>query len=183
MKELTEVKVLKIAYKPSLKSYFILLNELRGEKIISFSIGSFEAQIIALALESNDEERLTPHDLIWSLFHETGFILKGVQITDFKRGILHSSLDLELRKVERFRIEARPSDAIAIALKENAPILVSKKLIENSTLKSITLSKPNNENQENFDLTTLKFKLKNAVNNERYRVAARLRDKIKEIEG
>ena len=183
MKELTEVKVLKIAYQPSLKSYFILLNELRSEKVISFSIGSFEAQTIASALESNDQARLMTHDLISSIFFETGFILKGVQITDFKNGILYSSLDLKLRKAERFRIEARPSDAIAIALKENAPILVSKKLIENSTLQTITLSESNHENQENFYLKTLKYKLKNAVKNERYRVAAKLRDKIKEIEG
>ena len=86
--------------------------------------------------------------------------LKGVQITDFKNGVLYSTLDLELRKAERFKIDARPSDAIAIALKENAPILVSKKLIENSTLQTITLSKSNNENQENFYLKTLKSKLK-----------------------
>ena len=183
MKELIKVEVLKISYQPSVKSYFILLKELEGQNIISLSIGSFEAQTIALALESIDRTRPMTHDLICSLFCETGFNLKSVQITDYKDGILYATLDLELRKVERLRIEARPSDAIAIALKENAPILVSKKLIENSTLKSITLSKPNNENQEKFDLTTLKFKLKNAVNNERYKVAARLRDKIKEIEG
>ena len=183
MKELTEVKVLKIAYQPSLKSYFILLNELKGNKIISFSIGSFEAQTIALALESNDQERLMTHDLICSLFYKTGFILKGVQITEFKDGVLHSSLDLELRKVERLKIEARPSDAIAIALKENAPILVSKKLIDSTTFEESSLSKINYKNQENFYLKTLKTKLKNAVKNERYRVAAELRDKIKEIEG
>ena len=183
MKELTEVKVLKIAYQSSLKSYFILLNELKGEKVISFPIGSFEAQTIALALDSNAQARLMTHDLICSLFYETGFILKGVQITDFKNGVLYSSLDLELRKVERLRIEARPSDAITIALKENAPILVSKKLIENSNLQTITLSKLNNEKQEDFYLKTLKSKLKNAVKSERYRVAAKLRDKIKEIEG
>ena len=76
------------------------------------------------------------HDLICSLFCETGFNLKSVQITDFKNGVLHSTLDLELRKVERFKIDARPSDAIAIALKENAPILVSKKLIENPSLQN-----------------------------------------------
>ena len=68
-----------------------------------------------------------------------------MQITDFENGIFYSKLDLELRKVERFKIDARPSDAIVIALKENAPILVSKKLMENTCLRTITLSKSNNE--------------------------------------
>ena len=183
MKELIKVEVSKISYKPSAKSYFILLKELRGQKIISLPIGSFEAHTIALALKSIDQTTPMIHDLMCSLFYETGFNLKSVQITDFENGILYSTLDLELRKVERFKIDARPSDAIVIALKENAPILVSKKLMENTCLRTITLSKSNNKNREKFFLNTLKSKLKSAVKNERYRVAARLRDKIKQIEG
>ena len=182
MKELIEVEVLKISYQPSAKSYFILLKDLDGQNIISLSVGSFEAQTIALALESIDQTRPMTHDLICSLIHKTGFILKGAQITDFKNGVLYSTLDLELRKVERFKIDAKPSDAIAIALKEKAPILISKKLIENPSLQTITLSKSNDQSREKFVLETLKSKLKIAVKNERYRVAAKLRDKIKEIE-
>ena len=63
MKELIKVEVLKISYKPSAKSYFILLKELRGQNIISLSIGSFEAQTIALALKSIDQARPMIHDL------------------------------------------------------------------------------------------------------------------------
>ena len=182
MKEFTKVEVLKISYQPSARSYFILLKELDGQNIISLSIGSFEAQTIALALESIDQIRPMTHDLICSIFYETGFNLKSVQITELKNGILYSTLDLELRKNKRLKIDARPSDAIAIALKENAPILVSKKLIESPSLQTITLYKSNNENRENLFLKSLKSKLKKAVKNERYRVAAKLRDKIKGIE-
>ena len=183
MKELTSVKVLKISYQPSVKSYFILLKELEGKNTISLSIGSFEAQIIALALESIDQKRPMTHDLICTLINESGFNLKNVQITELENGALYATLDLELRRVEGIKIDARPSDAIIIALKENAPILVSKKLMENSRFQKITLSKPNNEKYGKFFLKTLKSKLKSAVKNERYRVAAKLRDKIKEIEG
>ena len=183
MKELTKVKVLKISYQPSTRSYFLLLKELGRKNIISLSIGSFEAQIIALALESIGQAIPMTHDLICSLFHEIGFNLKSVQITEFENGVLYGTLDLELRKVERIKIDARPSDAIIIALKENAPILVSKKLMENPNLQEITLSKSNNKNHEKSLLKTLKSRLDSAVKNERYRVAAKLRDKIKEIEG
>ena len=183
MKELTKVEVLKISYQPSSRSYFVLLKELMGQNIISLSIGSFEAQAIALELESVDQQRPMSHDLLCSLFQKTGFDLKSVQITDFKNGVLCSKLNLELRKAERFKIDARPSDAIVIALKENAPILVSKELMENPCLQTITISKSNYENHEKVFLKTLKSKLKLAVKNERYRVAAKLRDRIKEIEG
>ena len=183
MKELIKVEVLKISYQPSARNYFILLKELDGPNIISLSIGSFEAQTIAQALGSIDQTRPMTHDLICSLFHETDFNLKSVQITELKNGLIYSTLDLELRKVEKFKIDARPSDAIAIALKENAPILVSKKLIENPSLQNITISKPNNQNKGKIILETLKSKLKSAVKSERYRVSAKLRDKIKEIEG
>ena len=75
MKEFTKVKVLKISYQPFDKKLFHLLQELKGQKILSLSIGSFEAQIIALALESVDQQRPMPHDLICSLLYETGFNL------------------------------------------------------------------------------------------------------------
>ena len=183
MQEFTKAEVLKISYKPSARSYFILLKELEGKNIISLSIESFEAQIIALALESIDQTRPMTHDLICSLFYETGFNLKSVQITESENGVLNAMLDLELRKVERIKIDSRPSDAIIIALKKNAPILVSRKLMANPNVQKITFSKSINKNHEKFFLKTLKSKLESAVRNERYREAAKLRDKIKEIEG
>ena len=101
MKELIKVEVLKVSYQPSSKSYFLPLKELDGENIISLLIGSYEAQIIALALESISQVRPMTHDLICSLFYETGFNLKRVQITKFENGVFYATLDLELRKVEK----------------------------------------------------------------------------------
>ena len=107
MEELIRIEVLKISYQSSARSYFMLLKELRGQKIISLPIGSFEAQTIAQALESIDQTRPMTHDLICSLFHKTGFNLKSVQITEYRDGILYATLDLELRKAERFKINSK----------------------------------------------------------------------------
>ena len=176
------VKVLKISYHPSTKSYFILLRDVNGEDCISISVGSFEAQSIALALESIEEKRPMTHDLICHLLSEIGFSLKRVRITDLKDGVFYSVLDLESKKYGSHNIDARPSDAIAISLRESAPILISEKLIKNPNLQINSFSKLKNEPNSQNLLSKLKIRLKNAVKNEKYEVAAEIRDKIKKIE-
>ena len=175
------VKVLKISYHPSTRSYFILLKDIDGEDCISLSVGSFEAQSIALALESIEEKRPTTHDLICHLISEIGFSLKRVRITELKDGIFYSVIDLESKKYGSYNIDARPSDAIAISLRENAPILISDNLINNPSFQRDPFSKlKNNTNNKNL-LSNLKIRLINAVKNENYEVAAEIRDKIKKI--
>ena len=175
------VKVLKISYHPSTRSYFILLKDVDGEDCISLSVGSFEAQSIALALESIEEKRPMTHDLICHLLSEIGFSIKRVRITELKDGVFYSVIDLESKKYGSYNIDARPSDAIAISLRENAPILISDNLIKNPSLQRNLFPKfKNNINNQNL-LSKLKIRLKNAVKNENYEVAAELRDKIKKI--
>ena len=97
-------------------------------------------------------------------------------------GVFYSILDLESKKYGSYNINARPSDAIAISLRENAPILISEKLIKNSGPQKSSYSKlKNNLNNKNL-LNKLKIRLKNAVKNEKYEIAAEIRDKIKKIE-
>ena len=146
-------------------------------------IGSFEAQSIALALESIEVKRPMTHDLICSLFSEIGFFLKRVIITEFIHGTFLSTIDIESKENGSYSIDARPSDAIAIALRKNAPIFISEKLIKNKGRQSSILSKSNENRKERKLLNILKVRLKNAVKSEEYEVAAKLRDKIKNIEG
>ena len=89
------VKVLKISYQPSTRNYFILLKDVDSDNCIPLTIGSFEAQSIALALESIEEKRPMTHDLICHLFSEIGFSLKSVRITDLKDDVFYSVIDIE----------------------------------------------------------------------------------------
>ena len=180
---MTTVKVLKISYQPSTRNYFVLLKDVDGDDCIPLIIGSFEAQSIALSLESIEEKRPMIHDLICHLFSKIGFHLKRVRITDLKDGVFYSVIDIESKKYGSHKIDARPSDAIAIALRENAPIHISDNLIKNSSLQSNIFSESNDNINETKFLNTLKVRLKNAVKNEKYEIAAELRDKIKKIEG
>ena len=177
------MQILKISYQPSTKDYYILLKEVDGDNYIPLKIGSFEAQSIALALESIEGKRPMTHDLICSFFSEIGFFLKRVIITEFSHGTFLSTIDIDSKENGSYSIDARPSDAIAIALRENAPIFISKKLIKNKGRRSTILLKSNENHKERKFLNILKVRLKNAVKSEEYEVAAKLRDKIKNIEG
>jgi len=179
---LITVKVVKISYHPSTRSYFILLKDVEGNDCISISVGSFEAQSIALAIESVEEKRPMTHDLICHLLSELDFSLKRVRITESKDDVFYSVLDLESKKYGSYVIDARPSDAIAISLRENAPILVSEQLIKNTSFqKNQSIKLKNKFNNKNL-LSKLKIRLKNAVKDEKYEIAAEIRDKIKKIE-
>ena len=176
------VKVLKISYHPSTRTYFILLKDVEGDDCISLSVGSFEAQSIALAMESIEQKRPMTHDLICHLLSEMGFSLKRIRITELKDGVFYSVIDLESKKYGSYNIDARPSDAIAISLREKAPILVSEKLIKNTNVHRNSVARLKNDiNNQNL-LNKLKIRLKNAVKNEKYETAAEIRDKIKKIE-
>ena len=91
------------------------------------------------------------HDLICHLLSEIGFSLKRVRITELKDGVFYSVLDLESKKYGSYNIDARPSDAIAISLRENVPILISEKLIKNTSFQKNRYSKlKNNFNNKTF---------------------------------
>ena len=122
-----------------------------------------------------------PSELAQKFRHE--FINKKVVKYVIGHCVFFSKLDIESKKFGKYHIDARPSDAIAIAIRINAPILVSNKIIDNLSPQLITTFEPSHESDDKKALKTLKLKLENAVKNERYEVAANLRDKIKKIEG
>ena len=176
------VKILKISYEPSTRNYYIILKELDGDRCIPLIIGSSEAQSIALALEFVETKRPLTHDLICKLLSKIDCSLKRVRITDLKDGVFYSYMDIESKKFGKHKIDARPSDAIAIALRENAPILVSKKLIRDSSINQQALIEIHDREKVDKFLKKLKSKLNDAIKDEKYEVAAELRDKIRKLE-
>ena len=176
------VKILKISYQPSTRNYYLVLKELDGDHCFPLTIGSSEAQSIALALESVEPTRPMTHDLICRLLSEIDLSLKRVRITDIKDGVFYSYIDIESKIFGKKEIDARPSDAIAIALRENAPILVSKKLINYSGIDHKTFVHNNDKEKLGKLLKKLKLELRDAVRDENYEIAAELRDKIRKID-
>lgn len=189
-------------------AYALILNEVDGERKLPIVIGAFEAQSIAIALEKEIKPpRPLTHDLFKSFADRFDIVVKQVIIHKLVDGVFYSSIICERDKIEEI-IDARTSDAIALALRFHAPIFTYKNILEKAgiylnanqsdaenqtaTDKEI-LSEPENfesndnttsekENYKKFSLPELHEFLEMAVQEEDYEKAARIRDEISKRE-
>lgn len=176
-------------------AYALILNEEEGERKLPIVIGAFEAQSIAIALEKD----LTPprpltHDLFKNFAIQYKIHIKQVIIHKLVDGVFYASIICERDNVEEV-IDARTSDAIALALRFDAPIYTYKSILDKAGIYLKTSpSKPGSEAQEikleeeevpassdDFRRTGIKElqrQLEEAVKNENYERAAKIRDEI-----
>ena len=178
------VKVNKISFHPPSRSYAVILKEIDGERRLPVIVGAFEAQSIALALEYMDPPRPLTHDLIGNIIKGIGSKLKTVKITTLKEGVFFASLEISGDGIGERSIDSRPSDALAVALRLQAPILVEEDVMSEASM----LSDISSEEEEVLDsadwapsLNSLEKRLQEAIDGEEYERAAKIRDQIKEI--
>ena len=174
------VKVQKISFHPPSRSYAVILSEINGERKLPVIVGSFEAQSIALALEAMDTPRPLTHDLIGLLINEIDANLVAVRITNLEDGVFYASLDINGEKTGKRSIDSSPSDAIAVGLRMKAPIMISDELFEEAGLSEKDLSS-NRDSEKLLSVKELEDRLQIAVDNEKYEVAAKIRDQINEL--
>ena len=110
----------------------VLLNETRGSRYLPIWIGAVEATAIAYAQQGVTPPRPMTHDLIIELLDELGAQLTGVRITALTDGVFFAFLDLTTSGGVERELSARPSDAIALALRVDAPITVSAEVLESA---------------------------------------------------
>ena len=177
-------------------AYALVLSEVDGERTIPIIIGAFEAQSIAIALEKEIKPpRPLTHDLFKSFADRFNIIVKQVIIHKLVDGVFYSSLICECDKIEEI-IDARTSDAIALATRFNAPIFTFENILEKAGIilkikddTKLVQSKFKMEDlvedvveetttYKNESLKELKNKLEKAVANEDYELAAKIRDEI-----
>ena len=177
------VEIKKISYHPSSRNYAVILNEVGGERHLPVVVGSFEAQSIALAIEVADTPRPLTHDLICNIFDKINYQLKAVKIDNISNGIFYATMELSSNKLGQIDIDARPSDAIAIAIRLQTPIFVSEDVMnEEGVTKLNIISHKNSINKDQLLLKKLKKRLEEAIKKEKYEEAAKLRDQIIKIE-
>ncbi|APU68800.1 bifunctional nuclease family protein [Christiangramia flava] len=111
-------------------AYALILNEVGGERKLPIVIGAFEAQSIAIALEKEIKPpRPLTHDLFKNFSDRFEIVVKQVIIHKLVDGVFYSSLICERDGIEEI-IDARTSDAIALALRFNAPIFTYKNILD-----------------------------------------------------
>ena len=152
-------------------------------------IGSNEAQAIAMGLEGNQPSRPITHDLFKRFATHYGVDIKEVVITRFLEGVFYAMLICK-QGDDISMIDARPSDAIALAVRFNCPIsayenVMNEASIEMEEIKDMESSQeqepieePNEEPLENLTVEQLQKLLQMAIDEENYEKAAELRDLI-----
>lgn len=182
-------------------AYALILSEVDGDRKLPIVIGAFEAQSIAIALEKEIKPpRPLTHDLFKNFSDRFEIVVKQVIIHKLVDGVFYSSLICERDKIEEI-IDARTSDAIALALRFNAPIFTYKNILDKAGIflkgEQGAESAPSSvrekmdvddivpqpvdspeTNYKKMSLDELETLLSQAVKNEDYEKAARLRDEI-----
>lgn len=180
-------------------AYALVLSEMEGTRTLPIIIGAFEAQSIAIALETEIRPpRPLTHDLFKTFSDRFSIKVKEVIIHKLVDGVFFSSLICERDRVEE-SIDARTSDAIAIAIRFQAPIYTYENILEkagvflkldeelsiketpsNSEI-SLELEELTEKKEATFSelsLEELYHKLEDAVTDENYELAAKIRDEI-----
>lgn len=167
--------------------FVVLLRGDQDPRTLPIFIGGAEAQSIALHLEKVNIPRPLTHDLMKNIFDCFECRLKRVVINEIVESTFYAVLVLERDGLET-EVDARPSDAIAVALRCSAPIYVTQKVMN---LAGVMLDDKEAGLKEQGDgnppspqsvLEQLKARLEKAVALERYEEAAKLRDQIKQYE-
>jgi len=128
-----EVTVAGVTIDPVSKSPVVVLREPESGNVVPIWIGLLEANAIALALEGTELPRPMTHDLMKSILQVTGTRLQSVEIADIRENTYFALLHIE-GNGESVIVDARPSDAIALALRCDAKILVSETVLAQSSI-------------------------------------------------
>ena len=176
------VGVEKISYHPSSRSYAVILKDEDSNLVLPILVGSFEAQSIALAIDVVATPRPLTHDLICDIINKIDVELIAVNISQLDNGVFYAKLKIKGSKFGAKMIDARPSDAISIALRLNAQIYVSPEIIKEAGVNQSDIITEDQNIIHKHSVEDLELKLKKAVEKEDYEKAAKIRDEIKEID-
>lgn len=204
-----QVDIFGLSLTPSISGggYAIILKEVVGNRRLPIIIGQYEAQSIALELEGIKPPRPLTHDLLKEIIETFGYSVSYIIINELKDSTFFAKIKFDSSSLEE--MDARPSDAIAIALKFSAPIYVNTEIMDEvgfvpdyddqvlpkqeseyedsptelspEQIKAKPVETKNLSNKEK-KLLQLRNELEEAITKEDYEKAAQLRDEIKKME-
>ncbi len=174
-------------------AYAILLKEINGNRRLPIIIGAFEAQAIALEIEGIKPPRPLTHDLLKHMIDNLGAAVMEVVIDELRENTFYAKIILEVSALTN-EVDARPSDAIALAVRTQSPIFVAEKVMEAAAFlpseeggKEERIERESLREEEEIPKTkeakiaSLQNKLKEAIAAEEYEKAAKLRDDIQRL--
>ncbi|HNR68723.1 MAG TPA: DUF151 domain-containing protein [bacterium] len=181
---LVRVKVERVTLDTATSRFVVILKDENQNRWLPIVVGSTEAQAIALQLENISPPRPLTHDLIKNLLESLDVNISRIVVSDLRENTYYALIGLQSDHLFQ-DVDARPSDAIALALRMNAPIFV-----EDGVMQRASISEKHEETEHHRDdedlspsdkLEQLNTDLQKAVKDERYEEAAQIRDEIKKI--
>lgn len=190
-----ECEILGLSSSPSTGgAYAILLKELEGHRRLPIIIGAFEAQAIALEMEGIKPPRPLTHDLLKQITDNLGATVNEVIIDELRENTFYAKIIMEVSGLTQ-EVDARPSDAIALAVRAEAPIFVAATVMdaaafvptEEDEIEEINPGISNDDRKskkpvsKETKLAAMHDKLREAIEKEEYERAAIIRDDIKRL--
>jgi hypothetical protein len=172
-------------------AYAILLKEVEGIRRLPIIIGAFEAQAIALEMEGIKPPRPLTHDLLKTMVDNLGANVVEIIVNELKENTFYAKIILEASGLTN-EIDARPSDAIALAVRTYAPIYVNETVMSTAAFvpsdetdipgfETSDLESDKKPGSKEAKLAALQNKLREALESEEFERAAKLRDDIKKL--
>lgn len=128
------MKVMGIALDTRTGSPIVVLHDKENRRALPIWIGSAEASSIIRKIENLSVTRPMTHDLIISIIEKTGYKLSKVEINDVEKETYYATIFLEDSEGKEIEIDSRPSDAIAVAIRIDAPIFVTANVLSNGSV-------------------------------------------------
>ena len=133
MKKLIEVKIDSLRVSLTNQQRIVVLKQVDDDRYLPIWIGPYEAEAITIALQEIEVSRPQTHDLLYNLFSIFNGHLLKVIISELKDDIFYGTLLVE-KDGEEIKVDCRPSDAIAIAVRAHVPIMVSPKVMDEASI-------------------------------------------------
>jgi len=162
----------------------VLVRPLGAEVAVPIFIGQLETQSILIGMGNVPMPRPLTHDLFLSLLKDLSVELERIEVTSLKEGTFFAKLILSYNDTS-LSIDARPSDAMGIAVRKKCPIFIEESVVDEAGIPLSSISEqPVETGKDPLDQEKeqLQEKLNKAVAEEDYEEAARLRDKLTELE-
>jgi uncharacterized protein len=127
-----EVKIRALMMDPNSGTPIIILKDINSETMLPIWVGAYEANAIALEIEKIAPPRPMTHDLLRNLIVELGLRVDRVVVTSLRDNTFYAVIELTAEDGEPMKLDSRPSDAIALALRADCPIYVDLDVIQAS---------------------------------------------------
>jgi bifunctional DNase/RNase len=171
------VDVIGISVCPPYQGYVVILKEKEGERWLPIFIGAAEAQTISFLLQGLEYARPMTYDLFDAILKEGGITILATTISDLKDNTFFALVEIKTASSSVKKIDARPSDAIALALKTRVPIWVVDSVMDSAAVSNEPVNRSSLE-----QIAYLHQKLKECVEVEAYEEAAKIRDHLRSLE-